>query len=246
MDVYSQKAKIAYNLINAFCKVYIRIMLQFQNVGLRYPTGPEILADLNFSLEPHSFHFLTGNSGAGKTSLLKLMYLAHGPTRGTMNVFGQNIKKLNKQQLPRLRRRIGVVYQDFRLLPHLTVFDNVALPLRLAGEKDSKIRSHVTELLDWVGLGAHHQHLPSTLSGGEQQRVAIARAVIGHPDLLLADEPTGNVDEAMAAKILRLFEHLHRQGTAVVLATHSDQLTQRFAYPRLHLQEGKIHKVTQS
>ena len=215
-------------------------MLHFQNVGLRYSSGPEVLSDINLSLDPHTFHFLTGNSGAGKTSFLKLMYLSHRPTRGAVTLFGNKVQKLRRNQLPRLRRRIGVVFQDFRLLPHLTVFDNVALPLRLSGERDSKIRSHVVELLDWVGLSQHHRSLPSMLSGGEQQRVAIARAVIGHPDLLLADEPTGNVDEAMAARILYLFEHLHHQGTAVVLATHSEGLTQKFNYPRLHLQDGHL------
>ena len=180
-------------------------IVRFENVGLRYGLGPEVLQDISFSLETGSFHFLIGPSGAGKSSLLKLMYLAHRPTRGVVSLFGRDISTLPRQDLPSLRRRIGVVFQEFRLLDHLSAFDNVALPLRVTGVKEADIRRHVEELLSWVGLKDHMDSRPPTLSGGQQQRVAIARAVIARPQILYADEPTGNVDDRIAARIMHLF-----------------------------------------
>ncbi len=180
---------------------------------MRYGAGPEVLRDISFNLPSASFHFLTGPSGAGKSSLLRLMYLAHHPSRGIVTLFGQNVTKVERRARTEMRRRIGVIYQDFRLLDHQSVFDNVALPLRIAGVKEDQIKTHVTELLTWVGLEEHVAALPTTLSGGEQQRVAIARAVIARPSLLLADEPTGNVDDAIAVRLLYLFEELNRMGT---------------------------------
>ena len=215
-------------------------MVRFENVGVRYGVGPEILRDINLHIEPGSFHFLTGASGAGKSSLLKLMYLGLFPTRGNMEVFGKNIGRARRRDLPALRRRIGVVFQDFRLLKNLSVFDNVALPLRLAGEDEKRTRNNVSELLDWVGLGARLADGPDTLSGGEQQRVAIARAVISKPSLLLADEPTGNVDDRIAYRLVHLFEELHRSGTAVVVATHNDALVRRFSHPVLALNDSVL------
>src|SRR5690606_32387402 len=154
-------------------------LIKFEYVGLRYGIGPEVLSDITFTLEPGSFHFLTGPSGAGKTSLLNLMFLGRKPTRGLVSMFGQNINQMHRRQLWSLRQRIGVVFQDFRLLPHLSAFDNVALPLRIMGRPEKEIRNNVTELIEWVGLGDYKNALPQTLSGGQQQRVAIARAVIG-------------------------------------------------------------------
>ena len=203
-------------------------IVKFDNVGLRYGTDPEVLSDLSFTLYPGSFYFLTGASGAGKTSLLKLLYLAQRPSRGAIRMFGQDMITLPTRRLPDFRRRLGVVFQNFRLVEHLTAFDNVALPLRLAGTEEARVRKAVSDMLDWVGLSHRAEARPPSLSGGEQQRVAIARAVIARPQMLIADEPTGNVDPEMALKLLRLFEALNtRVGTTVVVATHDVQLLRK-------------------
>ena len=191
-------------------------IIDMKNVGIRYDQGPEILSDINVSLKRGSFHFLTGKSGAGKTSLLSMMCLAL------------------------LRRRIGVVFQDFRLIEHLSAFDNVALPLRVCGMSEREVRKRVKELLQWVELDKHMLDKTSTLSGGEKQRIAIARAVINRPDILLADEPTGNVDSDIAVKLMKLFIELNKLGTTVIIATHSEKLVNDFSYPRLHLQNGGL------
>jgi cell division transport system ATP-binding protein len=215
-------------------------LVKFENVGLRYHTGPEILHDLTFTLEKGSFHFLTGPSGAGKTSLLKLLYLGKRPTRGILNMFGQDVAALPRHALPEVRRQIGTVFQDFRLLNHLSAFDNVALPLRIAGADETRARQSVTELLRWVGLGDKMDARPLTLSGGEQQRVAIARAVINRPKLLVADEPTGNIDPEIGMKILYLFEELNRHGTTIVIATHDEDIIRRFPYPQMRIEQGQL------
>ena len=215
-------------------------VIRFENVGLRYGNGPEILRDITFSLPRGSFHFLTGPSGAGKSSLLRLMYLAQRPSRGLISVFGHDIATLSREELPALRRQVGVVFQDFRLLDHLSALDNVALPLRMAGAAEDEIKEYVTELLRWVGLGNHLHARPSTLSGGQQQRVAIARSVINRPRLLLADEPTGNVDDGIGMRLLYLFEELHKLGTTVVIASHNEALVHRFGHSRLHLDGGSL------
>ncbi|MGB3806662.1 MAG: cell division ATP-binding protein FtsE [Erythrobacter sp.] len=203
-------------------------IVKFDNVGLRYGTDPEVLSDLSFTLYPGSFYFVTGASGAGKTSLLRLLYLAQRPSRGAIRMFGRDMITLPRERLPDFRRRLGVVFQDFRLVEHLSAFDNVALPLRLVGSEESRVVRAVTEMLDWVGLSHRAHALPATLSGGEQQRVAIARAVIARPRLLIADEPTGNVDPDMALKLLRLFEALNnRVGTTVIVATHDVHLLRK-------------------
>jgi cell division transport system ATP-binding protein len=203
-------------------------LVKFDNVGLRYGTEPEVLSNLSFTLFPGSFYFLTGASGAGKTSLLKLLYLAQRPSRGAIRMFGQDVITLPRERLPVFRRQLGVVFQNFRLVPHLSAFDNVALPLRLAGTTEGKVVRAVSDMLDWVGLAHRARAIPATMSGGEQQRVAIARAVIGRPRMLIADEPTGNVDPEMALKLLRLFEALnHRVGTTVVVATHDVHLLKK-------------------
>ena len=199
-------------------------LARFENVGLRYGTDAEVLRDISFRLDPGAFLFLVGPSGAGKTSLLKLLYLNRRPTRGRLTMFGEDIVNVPRAKLPQLRRRIGVVFQDFRLVEHLSAFDNVALPLRIAGVAEGEVKAHADELLDWVGLSRRSAARPKTLSGGEQQRLAIARAVIARPDLLLADEPTGNVDPEMASRLLHLFHELNRLGTTVVVATHALQL----------------------
>lgn len=217
-------------------------MLRFEQVSLRYgDEGPDVLSGMSFALEPGSFHFLTGPSGAGKSSLMKMAWLAERPTGGRIVLFGQDTATIRRASLPALRRRIGVVFQDFRLLPHLSALDNVALPLRLAGGVgDATVREHVAELLHWVGLGDKLKALPASLSGGEQQRVAIARAVINRPKLLLADEPTGNVDDEIGLRLLHLFLELNKLGTTVLIATHNQNLMKRINKPRWHIQDGKL------
>ena len=190
-------------------------MVRFENVAFRYGTSPYVFEDATFHLEPGSFHFVLGASGAGKSSLLKLMYLALSPSKGRVSLFGRDVVDLPRGELAQMRRRIGVIFQDFRLLDHLTAMENVALPLRVAGQDDERVQQHVVELLAWVGLANQLQALPPTLSGGEQQRVAIARAVIARPSLLIADEPTGNVDDRIAVRLLYLFEELNKMGTTV-------------------------------
>jgi cell division transport system ATP-binding protein len=220
-------------------------IVQFDNVGLRYGTDKEILADVSFTLYPGRFYFLTGASGAGKTSLLKLLYLAQRPSRGLIRLFGTDAITLPRERLPGFRRRIGVVFQDFRLVSHLSTFDNVALPLRVAGVSEKDIARPVGEMLEWVGLGDRQHARPATLSGGEQQRVAIARAVIARPDMLVADEPTGNVDPEMALKLLRLFESLNRLGTTVVVATHDVQLIRKVPESLImRLDKGRLSDPT--
>ncbi len=217
-------------------------LVRFNNVGLRYGMGSEVLRDLTFTIEPQSFQFLTGPSGAGKTTLLRLILLSLQPTRGFISLFGQDAAALDQDQITALRRRIGVVFQDFRLLDHLTTYENVALPLRVQGRDESSYRAEVVELLGWVGLGDRMHVLPAVLSGGEKQRAAIARALIVRPELLLADEPTGNVDPSLARRLLRLFLELHRSGTSVVIATHDLGLMDQFdGARRLVLGDGRLH-----
>lgn len=217
-------------------------MVRFENVGLRYGNGPEVLRDISFELAPGSFHFLTGPTGAGKSSLLKLLYLSERPSRGLITLFDQPLSKTPRPRLAELRRRIGVVFQDFRLLDHLTVFDNVALPLRIAGYSEKKVQEGVTDLIGWVGLGDRMQALPPTLSGGQKQLVAIARAVITSPKLIIADEPTGNIDREMSMRIMRLFIELNKLGTTCIVATHDMYLVDRLQKPVLEIFEiGRAH-----
>lgn len=230
-------------------------MIRFENVGLRYAQGletseqklgggglggQEVLRDVSFAIPPASFQFLTGPSGAGKTSLLRLMFLALKPTRGLITVFGRDTSLLHRRELPQLRRRIGLVFQDFRLLDHLTTFENVALPLLARGRKGRETAREVQELLEWVGLGEKMHALPPVLSGGEKQRAAIARALIDRPEILLADEPTGNVDSELALRLLRLFVELNRLGTAVVIATHDFSLMDKVPARRMALAGGRL------
>ncbi len=215
-------------------------VIRFENVGMRYGAGPEVLSDITFDLKEGSFNFLVGASGAGKSTLLRLMYLATRPSRGLISIMDRDVATIPRKELPAVRRRIGVVFQEFRLLEHMSAFDNVALPLRVNGASETVVKKHVGELLAWVGLADHINALPATLSGGQKQRVAIARAVIARPGLLLADEPTGNVDDAIAVRLLYLFEELNRMGTAVVIATHNRSLVERFKHPVMHLRDGRL------
>ena len=216
-------------------------MIRFENVGMRYGAGPEVLRDLSFELPEGSLTFLTGPSGAGKTTVLKLISLAERPTRGTISMFGRELGATPRAEWPALRRRIGVVFQDFRLLDHLTAYENVALPLRILGKPEREWRNDVEEIVNWVGLGERMHARPPTLSGGEKQRVAIARAVVSRPPLLIADEPTGSVDPDMGARLMRLFVELNRLGTSVLIATHDRGLIDTSDATELRLFAGRIN-----
>ena len=216
-------------------------IVQFDNVGLRYGAENEVLSDVSFTLFPGSFYFLTGASGAGKTSLLKLLYLAQRPSRGMIRMFGTDVITLPRDRLPAFRRRLGVVFQDFRLVPYLSAFDNIALPLRIAGVSEEDLAGPVGEMLSWIGLDERAHAFPPTLSGGEQQRVAVARAVVVNPQILLADEPTGNLDPDLSFRLMDLFMQFHAHGTTVILATHSRDLIARNPSAKLlRLEDGKI------
>lgn len=215
-------------------------MIEFKDVGLHYGDGPEILRNLQFRIDPGSFHFLTGPSGSGKTSLMRLLFLSLKPTSGRITMFGQDVSAIKGDSLLEMRRQIGIVFQEFRLLDHLSTFENVALPLRVLGQNRADYAENVAELLDWVGLGDRMHARPAVLSGGEKQRAAIARAVISRPQILLADEPTGNVDPVLSERLLHLFAELNRMGTTIVLATHELSLLKKFTYPRMHLDDGEL------
>jgi cell division transport system ATP-binding protein len=215
-------------------------MIRFENVGLRYGIGPEILRDVSFHIPERSFQFLTGPSGAGKTSLLRLLFLSLRPTRGNITVFGRDRSTISRHDLPMLRQKIGVVFQDFRLLDHLTTFENVALPLRVRGREETSYKSDVRDLLEWVGLGDRMHVYPPVLSGGEKQRVSIARALIEQPSVLLADEPTGNVDPPLARRLLKLFIELNKLGTAVIIATHDLSLMEQVDSRRMVIHDNRV------
>ncbi|MEK6746547.1 MAG: ATP-binding cassette domain-containing protein [Pseudomonadota bacterium] len=221
-------------------------MITLEHIAMEYTVGQPILKDVSFTLERGSFHFLTGASGAGKSTLLSLLSLQGRATQGKFHMFGENVINLKREELPRLRRRIGIVLQDYRLLDHLTVLENVSLPLKVAGESDEQVVTKAMELLDWVGLSEHHNAKPATLSGGQKQRTAIARAVITKPDILLADEPTGNLDNNLAHRFMYLFEALNQTGTTVLVATHDESLISLFNYPTLRLKNGTLTKQISS
>lgn len=215
-------------------------MIRFENVGVRYGIGPEVLRDVSFHIPERSFQFLTGPSGAGKTTLLRLLFMSLKPTRGLITMFGRDRAAITRAELPLIRRRIGVVFQDFRLLDHLTTYENVALPLRVRGREEASYSKDVRDLLEWVGLGDRMHVYPQVLSGGEKQRVSIARALIEQPDLLLADEPTGNVDPPLARRLLKLFIELNKLGTAVVIATHDLGLMDQVDARRMVIHENQV------
>ncbi|HRJ65412.1 cell division ATP-binding protein FtsE [Brevundimonas sp. UBA2416] len=214
--------------------------VRLSGVGFGYAATHRALRDVSLTLPAGSFHFLTGASGAGKSTLLKLLTLAEHPTVGTLHLFGEDATTATRRALPAFRRRMGVVFQDFRLLDHLSAFDNVALPLRLTGRKQADYAGDVEEMLDWVGLGDRMDDAPPSFSGGEKQRLAIARAVVTRPDLILADEPTGSVDAAMAERLLKLFQTLNRLGTTVLIASHDEALAERSGATVLRLEGGRL------
>ncbi|NSX34337.1 ATP-binding cassette domain-containing protein [Brevundimonas vesicularis] len=214
--------------------------VRLSGVDFGYVGAPDVLRDVNLILPRGSFHFLTGPSGAGKSSLLRLLTLADQPRTGTLRLFGSDVTRIDRRDIPAFRRRMGVVFQDFRLLDHLSAFDNVALPLRLAGGSGAEYADDVREMLKWVGLGRRMEARPPALSGGEKQRLAIARAVITRPGLIVADEPTGSVDAVMADKLLRLFQSLNKLGATVLIASHDEALAQRSGARVLRLEAGRL------
>lgn len=222
------------------------MLANFEQIGLCYEENRPVLTEINFALPEGGFYFLTGPSGAGKSSLLRLMHGSVRPTTGRVFLFGHDITHATRSELASLRRQIGIVFQDFRLIPHLTALENAALPLRLAGAKEDYTLRHARELLDWVGVGNRLHAHPAELSGGEQQRVAIARAIVNKPKLLLADEPTGNVDDENAIKLFHLFDELHKSGMAVILATHQTQLVDRFKKPAMSIKAGRISTLARN
>ncbi|MCI4664372.1 MAG: ATP-binding cassette domain-containing protein [Neomegalonema sp.] len=215
-------------------------MIELDNVGLRYPKGETALKNITLTLEPGSLTFLTGHSGAGKSSLLKLLYFAQRPSSGRARILGRDASRVTRDQIAILRRKIGVVFQNFRLLDHLTVFENAALPLMVAGRREAEYRRIVLEMLDWVNLSDKLSERPTALSGGEKQCVAIARAMVTAPELILADEPTGSVDPDMGARIMGLLYEMQQQRRTVLIATHDVELVRYSRMPRLHLDNGEF------
>lgn len=214
--------------------------ITFEEVGLKFETSPVIFRNISFAIPTGSFHFLTGPSGVGKSSLLKLIYLSQFPSEGAVKIFGHDTTSIDRYDVPLFRHNIGVVFQDFRLINHLTTVENVALPLIVRGEEPKRALERAQELLAWVGLPNHMKAMPPALSGGQKQRAAIARAVITRPPVLLADEPTGNVDDVNAIKLLYLFEELNKNGTTVMVATHNRALAREFPYAELYLDHGRL------
>lgn len=215
-------------------------MVRLEHIGKRSETGAQVLSDVSLALEPGGFYFLTGASGAGKTTLLKIICLAERPSRGRIVLFGGDVGPLDRAARAALRRRIGIVFQDLRLIDAWSARENVALPLRLAGVAERRIRENVPELLAWVGLADRAEAPAAALSAGERQRIAIARAVVGRPQLLVADEPAGHGDEEVAMLLVRVFEQLNRLGTTVLIATHDTGFAGRFEHRRFHLDAGRL------
>ncbi len=218
-------------------------MITCYNLSLEYTPGHKVLRDISLKIPQGSFHFLTGPSGAGKSTLLNILSLAMQPTQGRLALFGKDVTYLGREELPELRRKIGTVFQDYKLLNHLTVAENIGLPLKVIGEPQHEINDKVDELLEWIGMRQYHRVKPATLSGGEKQRVAIARAVINNPPLLIADEPSGNLDPRLAKRFMYLFESLNKMGTTIIFATHDTELIKGFNHPVLDLKEGHVREV---
>ncbi|MBR1733994.1 MAG: ATP-binding cassette domain-containing protein [Alphaproteobacteria bacterium] len=215
-------------------------IISFDKVMVRYKDSAPILSDISLTFQKKSFTFITGASGAGKTTLMRMLYAGIRPSSGILKIFGQDISTVSGDDLCKMRQKIGVVFQDFNLLNYLTVLENVALPLKVIGEPIDSRLVQAKEILDWVGLGGHFNSYPDTLSGGQKQRIAIARAVITRPEILLADEPTGNVDDKIAAKLMNLFHGMYKMGTCVIIATHNRRFVEAFNYSEIHIVNGKV------
>lgn len=216
-------------------------VIAFANVGARYDNNPDILTDVSFNIGAGSFYFLSGASGAGKTTLLRLIYQLHKPCRGIIKLFGRPTNNISHDEIAELRRKMAIVFQEYSLLSHISVFDNVALPLRVRGVDEAKIKKLVTKTLEWVGLAKYANANPKTLSGGQQQRVSVARAIIVQPSIMLADEPTGNLDDENASRLMELFIQMNKMfGTTIILATHNSKLMETYKFPVMHVENHKL------
>lgn len=215
-------------------------MISFHHAYKVFPNGHQGLKNVSFEIEKGEFVFLTGPSGAGKTTLFKLISGYDKPSSGVVEVLGNDVANLRSVEIPYFRRRIGVIYQDFRLLNDRNVFENIAMPLVVRGEKGQNIFKRVSEVLEQVGLDTKHDSFPEELSGGEQQRVAIARSIVHQPGVLIADEPTGNLDHGMSNEIFRLLEHVNAMGTTVFVATHDLEAIQKRPFRVVRIREGQV------
>lgn len=215
--------------------------ISFANVGAKYDGGREVLSDVSFNIRSGAFYFLSGASGAGKTTLLRLIYQLHKPSRGQIKLFGRPTENMSRNEITDLRHKMAIVFQEYSLLSHMTVFDNIALPLRVRGISDAKIKKLVAKVLEWVGLAKYADANPKSLSGGQQQRVSVARAIITQPAILLADEPTGNLDDENASRLMELFIQMNKMfGTTIILATHSKKLMETYKFPQIHVENHKL------
>jgi cell division transport system ATP-binding protein len=215
--------------------------ISFANVAARYDGTPEILTDVSFNISNGAFYFLSGASGAGKTTLLRLIYQLHKPSRGQIKLFGHITNDMTRDEITHIRQKMAIVFQSYSLLSHLSVFDNVALPLRVRGVAEVKIKKLVSKVLDWVGLGKYADAAPMSLSGGQQQRVSVARAIIVQPSILLADEPTGNLDDENASRLMELFIQMNKMfGTTIILATHNKKLMETYKFPVIHVENQRV------
>ncbi len=215
--------------------------ISFANVAARYDGTPDILTDVSFNISNGAFYFLSGASGAGKTTLLRLIYQLHQPSRGQIKLFGHVTNDMTRDEITKIRQKMAIVFQEYSLLSHLSVFDNVALPLRVRGISEDKIKKLVAKVLDWVGLGKYADSNPKSLSGGQQQRVSVARAIIVQPSILLADEPTGNLDDENASRLMELFIQMNKMfGTTIILATHSKKLMETYKFPVIHVENHRV------
>ena len=215
--------------------------ISFANVSANYENGHDVLSDVSFNISGGAFYFLTGASGAGKTTLLRLIYQLHKPSKGQIKLFGQECESLSRDDISALRHKMAIVFQEYSLISHMTVFENVALPLRVRGFPNDKIKKLVTKTLEWVGLGKFANAYPKELSGGQQQRVSVARAIIIQPSILLADEPTGNLDDENASRLMELFIQMNKTfGTTIILATHNKKLLETYKFPVIMVENHHV------
>lgn len=215
-------------------------LIEMKGVAKKYHRSTTALRDINVSINPGEFVYIVGPSGAGKSSFIKLLYREEKVSAGTLKVGEFNLTKMKKRQIPILRRSIGVVFQDYKLLPKKTIFENVAYAMQVIGEKPREIKKRVPEVLELVGLKHKMRSFPDQLSGGEQQRVAIARAIVNNPKVLIADEPTGNLDPEISWEIMQLLERINLQGTTVLMATHNKQIVDNLRHRVIAIEEGRI------
>ena len=215
-------------------------MIEFNNVSKVYGNGTEALKDVNLKIDKGEFVFVIGPSGAGKSTFIKLLLREEVPTTGTIEVNGYNLNKIKRRHIPQFRRSLGVVFQDFRLIPNMTVYDNVAFALRVTNVRNRSIRQRVPYVLNLVGLASKARCYPKELSGGEQQRVALARALVNNPSLLIADEPTGNIDPEMSLEIVELLNEINKCGTTIVMVTHAHNLVEKFDRRVITINHGNI------